>query len=308
MSDGKYVLRFKSGKARKAALQQLEFTQPPGTVQAGPGSAGRGSSTFQWNSLAQKYRNATHPSRFPRHASCLIWKTRRLRWRWMETNSRLWHYVSCFTEILPSTNLRVRTLTSLLLSPFWVDRLVFYFILNVTHHAKRSKSFFTHMESRSCAATMDRSPTHLPRFRGTTLRAIPGPGIRGQNHPPFSKSMKKRPFRKRETTPKIVDLQSPYLLAISYYLGWSSKNPKWMHQNHVLPHAPMELSGSGLLRLMVDSHGTLRAIFLAEPEVWPQGKNGTKGESCDPVGETRLLCMYMGVSKNRGKTPKMDGL
>ena len=69
MSDGKYVLRFKSGKARKAALQQLEFTQPPGTVQAGPGSAGRGSS-------------------------------------------------SCFTEILPSTNLRVRTLTSPLLSPF----------------------------------------------------------------------------------------------------------------------------------------------------------------------------------------------
>jgi len=63
MSDGKYVLRFKSGKARKAALQQLEFTQPPGTIQAGPGSAGRGSSTFQMKRFGAKVSkcNASKP-------------------------------------------------------------------------------------------------------------------------------------------------------------------------------------------------------------------------------------------------------
>ena len=74
--------------------------------------------------------------------------------------------------------------------------------------------------------------------------------------------------------------------------------------------------GSGLLRLMVDSHGTLRAIFLAEPEVWPQVKQTSQkvshvtqlGRPACYVwligGMKSILPSYMGVSKNRGFSPK----
>ena len=151
---------------------------------------------------------------------------------------------------------------------------------------KKPKFIHTHMESRSCAATMDRSPTHLPWFRETTLRAIPVRDTWSES-PPIQQVHEEKAISKRKqgNNPLTIAIVASY----TYYLGWSSKNPKWMHQNHDLPHAPWSFLGQAFC----GSWWIHMAPYV--PFSWRNRRsNGTDVSHVTQLG-TRLLC----ASKNR---------